>query len=230
MKPYSVWCPWSRRSRCFSPSLISASVPRCSVPARCSSDRSRDPNAVDVIRRAYRVLFGVAAVLIAVALCVMALDGWSADRRLRERARGSLGDHRRGVCLRAHDSGRPRAPHPGWYRPQSVGHVGVDELSGVRSRIDVSAVRHRCERNLVCGLGPGRPAHRSDRRHGAGAAPVRPGLVGVFPGVAFSDRFPLACRQHVAVPGGGRAADWLAEPDGFCSHICRHPRRCRATR
>ena len=39
---------------------------------------SRDQNAVDVIRRAYRVLFGVAGVLIAVAVCVMALDGWSA--------------------------------------------------------------------------------------------------------------------------------------------------------
>ena len=39
---------------------------------------NRDPNAVDVIRRAYRVLFGVAGVLIAVALCVMALDGWGA--------------------------------------------------------------------------------------------------------------------------------------------------------
>ncbi len=39
---------------------------------------SRDQKAVDVIRRAYRVLFGVAAVLIAVAVCVMALDGWSA--------------------------------------------------------------------------------------------------------------------------------------------------------
>jgi O-antigen/teichoic acid export membrane protein len=33
--------------------------------------------AVDVIRRAYRVLFGVAGVLIAVALCVMGLDGWT---------------------------------------------------------------------------------------------------------------------------------------------------------
>jgi O-antigen/teichoic acid export membrane protein len=39
---------------------------------------SRDQNAIDVIRRAYRVLFGVAAVLIAVAVCVMALDDWSA--------------------------------------------------------------------------------------------------------------------------------------------------------
>jgi O-antigen/teichoic acid export membrane protein len=38
---------------------------------------NRDPNAVDVIRRAYRVLFGVAGVLIAAALGVMALDGWS---------------------------------------------------------------------------------------------------------------------------------------------------------
>ena len=26
---YSGWCPWSRRSRCCSPSLTSASVPRC---------------------------------------------------------------------------------------------------------------------------------------------------------------------------------------------------------
>ncbi|MDT5152854.1 MAG: hypothetical protein QOI01_4587 [Mycobacterium sp.] len=39
---------------------------------------NRDQNAVDVIRRAYRMLFGVAALLIAVALGVMALDGWSA--------------------------------------------------------------------------------------------------------------------------------------------------------
>lgn len=36
---------------------------------------SRD-EAVDVIRRAYRVLLAVAGVLIAVALCVMVLDGW----------------------------------------------------------------------------------------------------------------------------------------------------------
>ena len=35
-----------------------------------------DPTAVDVIRRAYRVLFGIAAALIAGALCVMAVDGW----------------------------------------------------------------------------------------------------------------------------------------------------------
>jgi O-antigen/teichoic acid export membrane protein len=39
---------------------------------------SRDPHAVDVIRRAYRVLFGVAGALIVVAVCVMALNGWSA--------------------------------------------------------------------------------------------------------------------------------------------------------
>jgi O-antigen/teichoic acid export membrane protein len=35
-----------------------------------------DPDAPDVIRRAYRVLFAVAGVLVLVALCVMALDGW----------------------------------------------------------------------------------------------------------------------------------------------------------
>ena len=39
---------------------------------------TRDPDAPDVIRRAYRVLFAVAGVLVVVALCVMALDGWSA--------------------------------------------------------------------------------------------------------------------------------------------------------
>lgn len=39
---------------------------------------SPDPHAVDVIRRAYRVLFGVAAALIAVALGVMVVDGWGA--------------------------------------------------------------------------------------------------------------------------------------------------------
>jgi O-antigen/teichoic acid export membrane protein len=41
------------------------------------SGPSRDPNAADVIRRGYRVLFGVAGVLILVALGIMALDGWS---------------------------------------------------------------------------------------------------------------------------------------------------------
>jgi O-antigen/teichoic acid export membrane protein len=42
------------------------------------SGPSRDPNAPDVVRRAYRVLFAVAGVLVLVALCVMALDGWAA--------------------------------------------------------------------------------------------------------------------------------------------------------
>jgi O-antigen/teichoic acid export membrane protein len=42
------------------------------------SGPSRDPKAADVIRRSYRVLFAVAGVLIVVALCVMALDGWAA--------------------------------------------------------------------------------------------------------------------------------------------------------
>jgi O-antigen/teichoic acid export membrane protein len=46
-----------------------------SASARLSGP-SRDPNAADVIRRAYRVLCGVAGVLVLVALCVMALDGW----------------------------------------------------------------------------------------------------------------------------------------------------------
>jgi O-antigen/teichoic acid export membrane protein len=38
---------------------------------------SRDPNAADVIRRGYRVLFGVAGVVILIAFCIAALDGWS---------------------------------------------------------------------------------------------------------------------------------------------------------
>jgi O-antigen/teichoic acid export membrane protein len=42
------------------------------------SGPSRDPNAADVIRRAYHVLFAVAGVVIAVGLCVMALNGWAA--------------------------------------------------------------------------------------------------------------------------------------------------------
>lgn len=36
----------------------------------------RDPNAANVIRRGYRVLFGVAAVVVLISLCIMALDGW----------------------------------------------------------------------------------------------------------------------------------------------------------
>ena len=39
---------------------------------------SRNPNAADIIRRAYRVLFAVAGALIAAALVVMAIDGWVA--------------------------------------------------------------------------------------------------------------------------------------------------------
>lgn len=39
---------------------------------------SPDPRAVDVIRRAYRILFGVAAALITVAVSVMVVDGWGA--------------------------------------------------------------------------------------------------------------------------------------------------------
>ncbi|GAA4471174.1 oligosaccharide flippase family protein [Rhodococcus olei] len=48
-----------------------------SASARLSGP-NRDPAAVDVIRRAYRVLFGVAAGLGAVACVVMAMDGWGA--------------------------------------------------------------------------------------------------------------------------------------------------------
>jgi len=42
------------------------------------SGPSRDPDAANVVRRAYHVLFAVAGVLVLVALCIMALDGWAA--------------------------------------------------------------------------------------------------------------------------------------------------------
>jgi hypothetical protein len=41
------------------------------------SGPDRDPNAANVIRRAYHVLFAVAAVLAVIALGVMAVDGWA---------------------------------------------------------------------------------------------------------------------------------------------------------
>jgi O-antigen/teichoic acid export membrane protein len=41
------------------------------------SGESRDPNATNVIRRAYHVLFVVAGVLVLLALTVMAFDGWA---------------------------------------------------------------------------------------------------------------------------------------------------------
>jgi O-antigen/teichoic acid export membrane protein len=42
------------------------------------SGPGRDPDAANVVRRSYHVLFAVAGVLVLVALCVMALDGWTA--------------------------------------------------------------------------------------------------------------------------------------------------------
>ncbi|MDH6242397.1 oligosaccharide flippase family protein [Mycobacterium sp. OTB74] len=38
---------------------------------------NRNPRAPDIIRRGYHVLFGVAGALIAISLCVMALDKWT---------------------------------------------------------------------------------------------------------------------------------------------------------
>ena len=174
----------------------------------------RDQKAVDVIRRAYRVLFGVAGVLIAVAVCVMALDGWSAVVGF-----ASGPEDRWAITVAACVFA---LTIPAGLGPRIL--VGIDRnplatlvlmsCPAFGLGLTVLLVCDRCQRNLVCGLGLGRPAHRSDGRHGAGAAPVRPGLVGVFPCVAFSDRFPLACRQHVAVRGGGRSADWLADRTG----------------
>ena len=42
------------------------------------SGPGRDPDAANVVRRSYHVLFAVAGVLVLVVLCVMALDGWTA--------------------------------------------------------------------------------------------------------------------------------------------------------
>jgi O-antigen/teichoic acid export membrane protein len=42
------------------------------------SGPTQDPNAANVVRRAYHVLFAVAGVLVVIALSVMALDGWAA--------------------------------------------------------------------------------------------------------------------------------------------------------
>lgn len=38
---------------------------------------NRDPDAANVVRRAYHVLFAVAGAVVVIALCVMALDGWT---------------------------------------------------------------------------------------------------------------------------------------------------------
>jgi O-antigen/teichoic acid export membrane protein len=48
-----------------------------SASARLSGP-TQDPNAANVIRRGYRVLFAVAGVVVVIALCIMALDGWGA--------------------------------------------------------------------------------------------------------------------------------------------------------
>jgi O-antigen/teichoic acid export membrane protein len=42
------------------------------------SGPNRDPDAANVVRRAYHVLFAVAGVLVLLALCVMAFDSWAA--------------------------------------------------------------------------------------------------------------------------------------------------------
>lgn len=53
---------------------IGATVLNASAQLRAAD---RDSHAVNVIRRSYHVLFGVAGLLVVVALCVMAIDGWA---------------------------------------------------------------------------------------------------------------------------------------------------------
>lgn len=54
---------------------IGATVLTASAQLSGPTQRS---NAADVIRRGYHVLFGVAGIVVLIALCIMALDGWSA--------------------------------------------------------------------------------------------------------------------------------------------------------
>ncbi len=42
------------------------------------SGPNRNPDAVDIVRRSYHVLFAVAGAIIAIALCIMVFDGWRA--------------------------------------------------------------------------------------------------------------------------------------------------------
>ena len=182
---------------------------------------SRDPDAPNIVRRAYHVLFAVAGALVVVALCVMALDGWGALIGFSSGA-----DDRWAITVAACVFALTI--------PAGLGGrilVGIDRnplatlalmsCPAFASRIDAGAVYGRRQRNLVCGLGIGRPAHRSDRRHGASAAPVGTGLVGVCPRVPGSGPGTDCSQAVCGCSSWGSGCRWAHRPGGFCSRICR---------
>ena len=187
------------------------------------SGPSRDPNAANVIRRAYHVLFAVAGVLVLVALCIMALDGWAALVGF-----SSGPDDRWAITVAACIFALTI--------PAGLGLrilIGIDRnplatlvlMSCPAFALGVTLVLYviGASRYLVCGLGVGRLAHRADRRHGAGAAALRTRLVGVRPRDPAPQRVPTAGRQHVAVRRGGRVCRSACRPGGSCSRTCRRP-------
>src|SRR3954468_9183963 len=116
--------------------------------------------------------------------------------------------------LRAYDSGRPRVTHSYWYRPESTGDVGADELSSLRLGYDDVALCVRRERDLVCSVLVGRLARRPGAGHGARPAAVWTRLVGIRSRTSVQEPARIACRQLVAIPRGDRGASRIADRAG----------------
>ncbi len=178
------------------------------------SGPSRDPKAADVIRRAYRVLFAVAGVLIVVALCVMALDGWAAVVGF-----SSGPDDRWAITVAACIFALTI--------PAGLGVrilIGIDRnplatlvlmscpafalgLTLLLYLGDVSGIWYAVSSlaGLLIGLAAG---------HGARAAPLRPWLVRLCPRICVPHWARAACRKLVAVPRGGRAGGRFTDRAG----------------
>ena len=175
------------------------------------SGPSRDPNAANVIRRGYRVLFAVAGVLIVVALCIMALDGWVALVGL-----SSGPDDRWAITVAACV-----------FALTIPAGLGVRILIGIDRNPLATLVLMSCP---AFGLGLtlllyvsgasgiwyavsvlGRPAHRPDARHGARRFACPDWVGRRLPACLRPDRTRPACRKHVAVHRGGRGASRLAD-------------------
>ena len=178
------------------------------------SGPSRDPNAADVIRRAYRVLFGVAGVLIVVALCVMALDGWGALVGF-----SSGPDDRWAITVAACV-----------FALTIPAGLGVRILIGIDRNPLATLVLMSCP---AFALGLTLLLYVSDVSGIWYAVSALGGLlIGLTVGTVLAlrlsglgwsafarvspstDRTRTACRQHVAVPRGGRAAGRLADRAG----------------
>ncbi len=175
---------------------------------------SRDQNAVDVIRRAYRVLVRVAGVLIAVAVCVMALDGWSAV------------------------VGIASGPEDRWAITVAACVFALTIPAGLGPRILVGIDRNPLATLVLMscpafGLGLTVFLYAIDASGIWYAVSALGGLlIGQTVGTVLALRlsglgwsafsrvspsrhpFPLACRQHVAVRRGDRPANWLAGRTG----------------